>query len=225
MSSDANQTNATNDYDYETPKEVYLRLIQLINNQMESPEVLPYEEAVIECIVEQIQHMSSNLKRLSSKLDEFCVEQHTTELQRFSYATHEYFRTRLHKIELNANSLIKCLQTNRQSIEKLLSKNEIKYLDNYVSALDSYLNESVLGRLPFNRTSIMGFKWMDVPNSDDQLFSNTYVFVKALKSTQVLVDDSSGQQTVSLDKDSQHFLPYSAVRRHLMSGSRDIDLI
>ncbi len=110
-------------------------------------------------------------------------------------------------------------------MEKLLSKNEIKYLDNYVSGIDKYLNESVLGRLPFTRTSVMNFKSIDVPNNDSIHFENTYVFVKALKATQVIVDDSSGQETVQLDKDSQHFLPYSAVRRHLISGSRDLLLI
>ncbi len=33
-------------------------------------------------------------------------------------------------------------------------------------------------------------------------FENTYVFVKALKATQFIIDDSSGQETIQLDKDS-----------------------
>ena len=228
MSSNRVQTdpNLSQDYDnFETPQEVYKRLIELINNQISSPEVLPYEESVIECVVEQIQHMSDNMKRLSDKLDQFCIEQHTTELERFSYVCHHYLRTRLHKIEANANTLIKSLQTNRKSIEKLLSKNEIKYLDNYISGIDSYLNQSVLNRLSLSRTSIMSFKSIDVPNSDTNHLDNTYVFVKAIKETQVLIDDSSGQQTIHLERDSQHFLPYNAIRRHLMTGSRDIVLI
>lgn len=222
----SNVTNDVNDCDnYETPKEVYLRLIELINNQMESPEVLQYESGVIECIVEQIDHMNDNIKRLNQKLDQFCVEQHLTELERFSYTVNEYYRTRILKIEANSVSLIKSLQTNRKYVEKLLSKNEIKYLDNYVSGIDNYLNESVLGRLPFSRTSIMNFKTIDIPNDEKINFENTYVFVKALKTTQVIVDDISGQETVQMEKDSQHFLPYSAVRTHLISGSKDLLLI
>ena len=218
--------NQTNDYDnYETPQQVYKRLIELISNQMSSPEVLPYEESVNECVIEQIQHMSENMKRLSDKLDQFCIEQHTTELERFSYAGHQYLRTRLHKIEANASSLIKCLHTNRKSLEKLLSKHEIKYLDNYISSIDSYLNESVLSGLAFSRISIMNFKSIDVTNTEAKHLDNTYVFVKALKATQVLIGDSSGEQTIDLERNSQHFLPYSAVRRHLMTGSRDIVLI
>ena len=220
------ELSQNNDYDnYETPQQVYKRLIELINNQISSPEVLPYEESVIECVIEQIQHMSENMKRLSDKLDQFCIEQHTTELERFSYASHHYLRTRIHKIEANASSLIKALHSNRKSVEKLLSKNEIKYLDNYISGIDSYLNDSVLNRLAFGRTSLMSFKSIDVPNSESKHSDNTYVFVKAMKATQVLIDDSNGQQTIQLDKDSQHFLPYNAVRRHLMTGSRDIVLI
>ncbi|XP_054168642.1 DNA replication complex GINS protein SLD5-like [Oppia nitens] len=215
-----------NEYDnYETPKEVYQRLIQLINNQMNSPQVLPYNELVIECVIEQIQHMTENLKRLSSKLDQFCIEQHTTELSRLSYASHQYLRVRLNKIELNSNWLIQTLQTNYKFVDKLLSKNEMKYLDNYVTSVDTYLNQSVLGRLPFNRTSIMNYKTIDLPNNDDNQWHKTYVFVKAMKATQVLVDDASGQQTVHLDANSQHFLPYTAVRRHLMNDSQDLHLL
>jgi GINS complex subunit 4 len=222
----SSNTTTTDDYEsYETPKEVYIRLIELINNQRESPELLQYEESVIDCIVEQIEHMNDNIKRLNGKLDPFCVSQHRTELERLSFAQNQYFRTRIEKIESNAISLIKSLQTNTKYVQKLMSKNEIKYLDNYVSNIDKYLNESVLGRLPFNRTSIMNFKLIDVPINDSLKFENTYVFVKALKATQVIVDDSSGQETIQLDKDSQHFLPYSAVRRHLITGSRDLLLI
>ena len=224
MSSEEAQRSV--DYDnYETPKQVYTRLIELINNQISSPEVLPYDETVIDCMLEQIQHMSDNMKRLADKLDQFCVEQHTTELERFNYACHQYLRTRLDKIEANASLLIKSLQTNSKSVEKLLSKNEIKYLDNYVTGIDLYMNDSVLSQLPFSRTSMLTFNSVDVANSEPNYLDNTYVFVKAVKPTHVLVDDPSGQQTVQLETGSQHFLPYTCVRRHLMTGSRDVLLI
>lgn len=224
MSSEENRRSA-GDETYETPRQVYTRLIELVNNQISSPEILPYDESVIDCMVDQIQHMSDNMKRLADKLDQFCVEQHTTELERFSYACHQYFRTRIEKIEANATHLIRSLQTNRKSVEKLLSKNEIKYLDNYMTGIDSYMNLSVLNQLPFSRTSILTFKSIDVPNNDPNHLENTYVFVKALKATQVLVDDPSGQQSVRLERESQHFLPYTCVRRHLMTGAGDVSLI
>src|SRR5438270_375127 len=130
--------------EYESPAQVYQRLLELVSNEIESPELLPYEETVVDCLVDQIEHMTENMKRLQSKLDPFCIEQHKIELERFGYAVNKYLRTRIEKIELLAGTLIKVVTGDSKMASKLMSRHEMKYLDNYVSSIDTYLNECVL---------------------------------------------------------------------------------
>ena len=221
-------TNHSNDYEeFETPAQVYNRLIQLVSNEIQSPEVLPYEQAIVDCIVDQIQHMNDNIKKLQNKLDPFCVEQHKIELERYGYVVNKYLRTRIEKIESQAASLIKVVQSNTNLASKLMSRHEIKHLDNYVSGIDNYLNQSVLSRLQFSPTPVMSFKLVHIESDDENIFENTYVFVRALKQTQMIIEDKNGQnqEIVELEKGTQHFLPYNAVRRHLVTGSKDLLLI
>lgn len=212
--------------EYSTPAEVFNRLLQLLSNELNSPSLLPYDEAVVDCMVEQISHMHQNIIRLEAKLDPFCIEQHKCELDRYSFVVNKYFRTRMQKIESDSRSLIRMLQNNRKNASKLMSKEEIRFLDHYVTNIDAYMNESVLGRLSFTPTAAMSFKLLHVPDDDSIKYENTYVFVRVLRPTQVIVDDPiTGQETIQLEKDSQHFLPFGSVRAHLFSGSRDLLLI
>jgi len=114
--------------EFTSPHEVYQRLLQIVANESIAPEVLPYEEGIVESIVDQIQHMSNNLKRLKNKLPPFCIEQHSLELERFSFVVNRYLRTRLEKIENNSTQLISLVRTDRQKALKLMSALELKFL-------------------------------------------------------------------------------------------------
>lgn len=209
--------------DYETPHQVYKRLVEVVINESIAPELLPYEEAIVECIVDQIQHMSDNIKRLGSKLGIFCSEQHKIELERFSYVVNKYYRQRVEKIEANAQALIKLVKSDQTKAKKMMSMHEIKYLDNYVSSVEEHLEQTVLQHLPLN---MRNFKLCDVASNDKDQFDSNYVFVKATKKSSVVVDDPrEGQEVVVIEKGAQHFLPYSAIRPHMQGGSKDLLLL
>ncbi|KAF7490866.1 DNA replication complex GINS protein SLD5 [Sarcoptes scabiei] len=180
----------------ETPKQVYSKFLEIISNEKESPELLEYEETLVECLIEQIEHMESNIERLKNKLDQFCMEQHRAEIDRLQFTVNVYLRTRIQKIEENCTSLIRILKNDSQRAQKLMSAGEIKYLDSYFVNIETYLSESVLGKL-------------DIPIRDA---SQTFT----LKKTDVLVESEDGdQESVTLEPDSIHFLPYSSVRNFL----------
>ncbi|UXI20101.1 E3 ubiquitin-protein ligase KCMF1-like [Sarcoptes scabiei] len=197
----------------ETPKQVYSKFLEIISNEKESPELLEYEETLVECLIEQIEHMESNIERLKNKLDQFCMEQHRAEIDRLQFTVNVYLRTRIQKIEENCTSLIRILKNDSQRAQKLMSAGEIKYLDSYFVNIETYLSESVLGKLDIPiRDASQTFSLLELPDNDE----DAYVFVKALKKTDVLVESEDGdQESVTLEPDSIHFLPYSSVRNFL----------
>ncbi|KAI1307279.1 DNA replication complex GINS protein SLD5 [Halotydeus destructor] len=217
------QSQVESQEEYETPYQVYRRLVEVVLNETIAPELLPYEEAIVECIVDQVQHMGENIKKFGKKLDSFCVEQHRIELERFSYVVNKYYRTRLEKMESSSSALIKLLQNDREKAANMMSSQEMKYLDNYVSSIDGHFADTVLKHLPDNMKS---FKLTDISTNDKHEFDANYVFVKAAKKTSVIVDDPlTGPEVVNMDKGAQHFLPYSSVRSSLQNGSKDLLLL
>lgn len=205
----------------ETPKQVYLKFLEIIANETESPELLEYEETVVECMIEQVEHMEKNISRLKDKLDSFCIEQHTTELDRLQYTINAYLRTRIQKIEKNAISLIKILKTDAQRAQKLMSAGEMKFLDGYFVSMENYLSD-VLAQLDVPiRDASQTFSLLELPQKNKELLDNTYVFVKALKKTEIVVDSTDGdQETITLEPNRIHFLPYSSIR-HFIHNNKD----
>jgi len=208
---------------FETPYQVYRRLVDIVRNESSAPEVLPYEESLVDLTEDQIQHMKSNLEKHRPKLDPFCIEQHSMELERVSFVVREYLRIRLKKIEDNASTLVRLLKTDTQQALRILSPLEAKYLDRYITSIDDHLQRTVLNFVPLNMKS---FRLVDVASNEKQEFDAHYVFVEALNTISVTVDDPiKGQEVVTMEKGSKSFLPYSGLRRHLISGSKDLLLL
>ncbi|KAI2797392.1 hypothetical protein RDWZM_000227 [Blomia tropicalis] len=213
--------------DFETPKQVYAKLLEVISNEKGSPELLEYEETVVECMMEQIDHMEKNIRLLKNRLNQFCIEQHKTEVDRLQYCVNTYYRIRLQKIETNCTSLIKLLKNDNRRAEKLMSVGEIKYLDTYYANMNKYLGETIMGKLniPINDAA-HSFSLSELPINDSDLFKASYVFVKALRQTEVIVDTDDGDhEPIVLEPNSIHFLPYSSVRHYIMNSSGDVVLM
>lgn len=212
---------------FETLKQVYSKLLEVTTNEKESPELLEYEESVIECMIEQIQHMETNIRLFKGKLNAFCSEQHKTEIDRLQYAVNSYLRIRIQKIEQNCTTLIKLLKRDSTRAEKLMSLSEIKYLDSYFINMETYLSEMVLGKMNIPiQDAAHTFSLLELPVNESELYGNSYVFVKALRRTDVIVDSEDGEsEAVKMEPNSIHFLPYSSVRHYILNSSSDIVLM
>lgn len=216
--------SALEEDEFDNPFQVYKRLIEVLSNELQSPELLPYESLVVEYMVDQIQHMGDNIKQFANRLSSFCIEQHKMELERFNFVINKYLRTRLEKIERNASTLIKIIKSDHERAKRLMSMGEMKYLDNYVISINDHTRNALSGLPPAHQS----FNLCDIKSNDRSQFDCHYVFVKALQNTSVLVEDSFSDTTFEnreLEKDSYYFLPYSAVRRHLQSSSKDLVLL
>lgn len=204
--------------EYSTPLQVYRRLLIVVNNELSSPDLLPYEQLIVDCILEQIEHMKETLNKFKSSLDKFCSEQHQMELERLTFIVKKYYRARIEKVERNSQSLVNMIKKNKRLAFKIMSTQEIKYLDNYINSIDHNL-ASVCSTMPKNMQS---FHLLDI-KPDERFNDNRYVFIKGLKDTSVLVEDPQfGQEVIEIPTGSQHFLPFSAVKSNLVTGSKDI---
>src|SRR5699024_5167028 len=131
----------------------------------------------------------------------FCIEQHKSEIDRLQYAVNSYLRVRIQKIEKKCTSLIKLLKRDSRAAEKLMSMGEMKYLDNYFFNMEKYMAETVLGKMNSTiQDAAHTFSMLELPSNEDQLFKSSYVFVKALRQTNVPLDsENDGQDVVQLE--------------------------
>ena len=74
-----------------TPAELIEKLQQCWLNEKLSPELLEHKTPVVECIIEQIKHMESNIK--SAKKGDFRIAIHKLEVNNFLLKT--FFKKRL----------------------------------------------------------------------------------------------------------------------------------
>ena len=88
-----------NGEDEDSPRQMYRKLLRCVMNETTAPELLTYEETIVEGIAEQIEHMNASLIKHRDKFEKFYVEQHELELERFRYILCKYHRTRIEKIE------------------------------------------------------------------------------------------------------------------------------
>ncbi|XP_015781974.1 uncharacterized protein LOC107359898 [Tetranychus urticae] len=210
------------DNPFSSPREVYGRLIEIVNNECLVEEMLPFEETVLECILEQMRYMSEGLQRVGSKLGSFVVEQHKIELGRFAFLVNKYYRTRLNKLESRCNEFVRLLRNDPKQAFVLLSPLEVKYLDNYVTSIDTYLDEVILNQMPAN---LKNFKIGNIPENTSS-GDHEYVFVKCNASTSVTIEDPiAGQEIVHMNENEQYFLPFSAIKPHFSKGSDNLHIL
>lgn len=208
-------------------KEIYQKLINAISNEKASPEILEYEEQAINTLINQIQLIEGKINLTHDILDDFASEQHQLEKNRLQYVINTYLRIRIKKIEDNCVSLVKMFPLESGKMKKLLSIGEIKYLDRYFDNQQSYLGGAVFGKLNLQiNDSAHTFNLVELPPNDEHLYNTTYVFVRALKTVDVIVEGGDyGGDNIRLEENSIHFLPYSSVRHHIISRSGSVLLL
>lgn len=194
---------------------VYERLKEITQNEVElGGYLLPYKREVVDCILEQIEHMSGVIEKMKSRrMSPFCIEQQKFGLKRFNYLVSTYLRTRLKKIEANASFLIKLLKTDRHRALRFMSKLEAEYLDRFNVSIDNYM-KNVLKDMP---VSVQGFKHADVSQSEKL----DYAFVLGCSDAKIV----DGQSEVALEPDVCRILSVPTIIDLLERGSRDFKII
>lgn len=173
-------------------------------NEKLSPEILPHKMEYVDCMLEQIKYMESNIDRLPK--GDLKVDIHKIELERIRYIVTSYLRCRLKKIEQFASCILE-EEAVRDADNRYLSDSELKFAVEFVQHLDTHF-DTVLKEMPWNLQTLENTEKRIKPNL------NSYVFLRTKTSvSNVIVKDvfENREEEVTLDENSQHLLPYHSV--------------
>ncbi|CAM1324492.1 GINS4 (predicted) [Pycnogonum litorale] len=199
-----------------TSSQMLMKLEEAWRNEKFCPELLHYQHDIVHCVLEQIKQMEENIQR-SKKID-FRSTVHKMELDRIKFVLTSYLRNRIEKIEKCAASIVE--ETERQDddvVDSMLSPEEYRFAKEYLKSLDTHLSTVAANQMPHNLQYIDLNKNMPKPNMD------AFVFLKANEQiTGVLVDDEGDadrDDTVDLEKDSQHIMRYRPIANFVKQGT------
>lgn len=103
---------------------------------------------VVECIIEQIKHMESNIG--SAKKGDFRIAIHKLELDRIKFMLYSYLRLRIKKVEKFASFILEEDNSRHANSKSKLSPEEYAYAIEYFKNVKEHLTATVLDHLPNN---------------------------------------------------------------------------
>ncbi|KAM5264360.1 DNA replication complex GINS protein SLD5-like [Ctenodactylus gundi] len=131
-----------------TPAELIGRLEQARMNEKFAPELLESKPEIVECVMEQLDHMEENLKRV--KKEDLKVSIHRMEMERIRYVLSSYLRCRLVKIEKFFPRVLEKERTRPEGEPSRLSPEEFAFAKEYMIHTEAYLRNVALKHMPPN---------------------------------------------------------------------------
>ncbi|OAF70969.1 DNA replication complex GINS protein SLD5 [Intoshia linei] len=189
-----------------TARDIYNKLQTAWINESNTPELLNYQNGLIDILTDQISEMEKNL----SETVDFTVNigTHVLELARIRYLISSYIRIRLKKIEDYVCDVLKEYENN----SKLLSDNEKQFALRYRNIVKNHLSDFVV-QMPPNMSTIKNHMIAK------PFRSNSYVFMRVKKPIPSIVTgkdtDSSVKQIVNFIPDNQYLIKYSLIKKYI----------
>uniref|UniRef100_A0AC11DUY4 GINS complex subunit 4 n=1 Tax=Ovis aries TaxID=9940 RepID=A0AC11DUY4_SHEEP len=131
-----------------TPAELIDRLEQAWMNEKFAPELLENKSEIVECVMEQLEHMEENLKR--AKKGDLKVSIHQMEMERIRFVLSSYLRCRLMKIEKFFPHILEKEKTRREEEPSILSPEEFVFAKEFLANTETYLKDTALKHMPPN---------------------------------------------------------------------------
>ncbi|KAI3383648.1 hypothetical protein SNEBB_009237 [Seison nebaliae] len=130
-----------------TSEQVYHSMKRAWINERMAPELLPYSNTSVDCILQLISSIEKQIGSNTKKYEnEFAMGIKQLESQRLHYILSGYLRKRLEKIERFA---ARVLDIDRKNPDiKLLSSEEVIYAEQYIANMGKMFEDSVLSHLP-----------------------------------------------------------------------------
>ncbi|KAH0623103.1 hypothetical protein JD844_031065 [Phrynosoma platyrhinos] len=162
-------------------------------NEKFSPELLESKSEIVECVIEQLEHMEENLKR--AKKGDLKVSIHRMEVERIRFIE-KYFPHVLEK-------------------EKTRAEGEPAIL--YMANTEAHLKNVALKHMPPNLQKVDLLQTVPKPNLD------SFVFLRVKERQEnILVEPETDEQreyVIDLEKDSQHLIRYKTIAPLVASGA------
>ncbi|KAI1723288.1 DNA replication complex GINS protein SLD5 [Ditylenchus destructor] len=199
-----------------TPAEVLRDMTQAYVNESVSSKLLPHKFQLVECLVDQIEHMEKNIEKQRDKTQIKCTA-HRMELYRIGYVVNSYLRIRLTKIEQNPVDILREHHTRLKKPDKdeLLDEKEVQFAEELQRSRTQLFHEAFLQFIPDGLQSIPVTKPPEYMNR---------VFIDVLKDgvEDVAVPDLTDPESaviVNLEKGSHHLIPFNSIEEHLEKGN------
>ncbi|XP_078284952.1 DNA replication complex GINS protein SLD5 isoform X2 [Rhinoraja longicauda] len=198
-----------------TPAQLIHKLEEAWLNEKFSPDLLECKSEVVECVMEQLDHMEKNLQR--AKKGDLKITVHRMEMERIRYVLSSYLRSRLQKIEKFFPHILEKERSRQETEPSFLSAQEVAFAKEYASNCESHLKNLALKRMPPNLQALDVIKAVAKPNLD------SFVFLRVKeKQENVLVEPETEDQreyTIDLDEGSQHLMRYRTIAPLVASGA------
>jgi GINS complex subunit 4 len=208
-----NDDVALSDEEPVTAQTVLRTLQEVWLNEKFSPELMQHQSDLVDCMLDQIQQMEENLRKL--KKNDFRVVIHRMELDRIRYMVTDYLRIRLNKIERYVIHILE-EETSRNPEDAFLSPPEHKFAREYLAHMEDHFRLIALRHMPSNVQDFDKTKMVTTPNI------SSHIFLRAKKNITGIViegDSENRDEEVDLDENSQHIMQYKPIANYLKSGA------
>ena len=212
---DSGVTNETTDQEELTAEEVLNRLQDAWINEKFAPELLEPQIEVVDCLLDQLSSAEDTLKEAKST-DKMAYTLHKMEMARVRFLVSSYLRTRLNKIQKHVFHILE------EANHGKLTKEELKFAQNYKTNLDTLFKELALKHLPGKAAEFnpVQAKKSSAPVPHPNLNAN--VFVQAVRDVRgvVVVDEAERERDEEYDMEtgSIHVLNYKCISSYLKKG-------
>ncbi|CAD7680319.1 unnamed protein product [Nyctereutes procyonoides] len=198
-----------------TPAELIEKLEQAWMNEKFAPELLESKSEIVECVMEQLDHMEENLRR--AKKGDLKVSIHRMEMERIRYVLSSYLRCRLMKIEKFFPHILEKEKTPREGELSSLSPEELIFAKQYMANTEAYLKNVALKHMPPNLQVVDLLRSVPKPDLD------SYVFLRVKERQEnILVEPETDEQrdyVIDLEEGSQHLIRYKTIAPLVASGA------
>ncbi|XP_058057675.1 DNA replication complex GINS protein SLD5 [Anopheles bellator] len=213
----ASETNgASEDVDHEaeeddeiqmSSQEVLESLQRAWINEKFAPDLLPYEESLVEMVMIQLVHMEENLA--STNKNDLLYIVHRMEVERIRFIVASYLRCRLQKIETYASHILDT-DSARPSDAKRLSDAEHKFAVDFHESVENHFYQLVVRHMPQNHQDDERIRRV-VPNVDG------HVFARARKNIGEY-SLAGGEHSLNIKSGSVHLFKYRDIEPLIVDG-------
>nr|KAF6373731.1 GINS complex subunit 4 [Pipistrellus kuhlii] len=170
-----------------TPAELIERLEQAWMNEKFAPDLLESKPEIVECVMEQLDHMEENLRR--AKKGDLKISIHRMEMERIRYVLSSYLRCRLMKIEKFFPHVLEKEKTRHEEEPSSLSPEEFAFAKEYMANTETYLRNVALKHMPPNLQKVDLLRSVPKPDLD------SYVFLRVKERQEnILVEPETDEQ-------------------------------
>ncbi|KAM4747968.1 DNA replication complex GINS protein SLD5 [Rhinophrynus dorsalis] len=198
-----------------TPAELINKLEEAWLNEKFAPELLESKSEIVECVMEQLNHMEQNLRR--AQHGDLKVSFHHMEIERIRYMLSSYLRSRLLKIEKFFPHVLEKEKTRGEGEPSNLLPEEYAFAKEYMANTETLLKSVALRHMPPNLQTVDLLKSVPKPNLD------SFVFLSVKEQQKnILVEPETDEQreyAIDMEVGSQHLIRYRTIAPLVASGA------